>query len=144
MFTLNGAYIHERQNRAASFAAGTAEHPTGTLNSTSLNASYYYDAHYGLSAGRFLNHGSRDQVLFAAEPGSGSRTGSPDSSGTIIQADWTPFGGKDSWHAPWANARLGLQYTIYDKFNGAAHDYDDFGRSAHDNNTLFLFLWLAI
>jgi len=144
VFTLNGAYIHEQQKRNASFAAGAAEHPSGTLDSQSLNASYYYNAHYGLTLGRFFNRGSRDQLLFAPEPGNGSRTGKPDSSGTIIQADWTPFGAKDSWLAPWANLRLGLQYTMYDKFNGAAHDYDGFGRSAHDNNSLFVFLWMAL
>jgi len=144
VFTFNGAYIHEHHNRAASFAAGASEHPTGTLDSTSFNASYYYNARYGLTLGRFFNHGSRDQVLFAAEPGSGSRTGTPDSSGTIIQADWTPFGATDSWHAPWVNTRVGLQYTIYDKFNGAKRNYDGFGRNAHDNNALFLFLWFAI
>ena len=64
--------------------------------------------------------------------------------GTIIQADWTPYGAADSWRAPWANLRIGVQYTIYDKFNGAAHDYDGFGRNASDNNTLFIFLWTAI
>ena len=37
-----------------------------------------------------------------------------------------------------------VQYTIYDKFNGASSNYDGFRRSAHDNNTLFLFLWTAI
>jgi hypothetical protein len=44
---------------------------------------------------------------------------------------------------PFVNARIGLQYTAYTRFNGAGHDYDGFGRSAGDNNTLFLFLWAA-
>ena len=61
-----------------------------------------------------------------------------------MQADWTPFGTADSWNAPWANMRLGLQYTIYDKFNGASNNYDGFGRNARDNNTLFMFLWAAL
>jgi hypothetical protein len=144
VFTLNGAHIHEHQNRDASFGAGASEHRTGTLDSTSVNASYYYGGHYGVTLGRFINRGSRDQVLFVPEPATGSRTGTPNSSGTIIQADWTPFGGADSWHAPWVNARVGLQYTLYDEFNGAARNYDGFGRNAHDNNTVFVFLWLAI
>jgi hypothetical protein len=144
VIALNGAYVHEHQNRAASFAAGAAENPSDTLNSTSFNASYYYDAHYGVTLGRFAIRGSRDQGLFAPNPADGSRTGTPNSSGTILQADWTPYGGADSWHAPWVNLRLGVQYTIYDKFNGASSNYDGFGRNAHDNNTLFLFLWTAI
>lgn len=142
--TLNGAYVHEHQDRAASFATGAAANTSDNLDSTSINASYYYDAHYGVTLGRFNVHGSSDSGLYAPEPASGSRTGSPNSSGTIIQADWTPFGAADSWHAPWANLRIGVQYTIYDKFNGASSNYDGFGRSAHDNNTLFLFLWAAI
>ncbi len=142
--TVNGAYVHERQTRDATFAAGDAEHRTGSLDSTAINASYYYDNHYGVTLGRFMLRGSSDAGLFAPEPASGSRTGKPDSSGTIVQADWTPFGAADSWHAPWANVRLGLQYTMYDKFNGASTNYDGFGRNAHDNNTLFMFVWLAL
>jgi hypothetical protein len=144
LFTVNAAYIHEHQDRDASFQAGDAEHRSDSLDSFSFNASYYYNNHYGLTLGRFDTQGSRDQGLFAPEPGSGSRTGKPDSAGTIIQADWTPFGAADSWHAPWVNLRFGLQYTIYDKFNGASHNYDGFGRDAHDNNTLFLFVWTAL
>jgi hypothetical protein len=144
VFTLNGAYVHEHQNRAASFASGASANSSDNLDSTSINASYYYDNHYGVTLGRFALRGSQDPGLFAPEPAGGSRTGRPNSSGTILQADWTPFGAADSWHAPWANLRIGVQYTIYDKFNGAAHDYDGFGRNASDNNTLFLFLWTAI
>jgi hypothetical protein len=41
------------------------------------------------------------------------------------------------------NLRIGLQYTGYQRFNGGRSDYDGFGRSASDNNTLFAFAWLA-
>ncbi|MBS0552116.1 MAG: cytochrome C, partial [Proteobacteria bacterium] len=47
------------------------------------------------------------------------------------------------WGAPWANLRLGLQYTMFDKFNGARRNYDGSGRDAKDNNTLFLFAWTS-
>jgi hypothetical protein len=144
VFTLNGTYTHEHQDRNASFAMGATANASDHLESTSINASYYYDVHYGLTLSRFSINGSTDTGLYAPEPASGSRTGKPNSSGTIIQADWTPYGAADSWHSPWANLRIGVQYTIYDKFNGASSNYDGFGRSAHDNNTLFLFLWTAI
>ena len=144
VLTFNSAYIHEHQDRSASFATGAAEHPSGSLDSFHVNASYYYNARYGLTLGRFNTRGSRDTILFAPAAGSGSSTGKPDSSGTILQADWTPFGAKDSWQAPWANVRLGVQYTMYDQFNGATHNYDGFGRNAHDNDTLFVFLWAAL
>ena len=39
--------------------------------------------------------------------------------------------------------RLGVQYTRYDKFNGASRNYDGSGRNASDNNTLFFYVWAA-
>lgn len=144
VFSANGAYIHEHRTLNASFAAGATALRAGSLDSMWLNASYYYDSHFGLTVGGFDLHGSRDEQLFAPGPAFGSRTGKPDSRGTILQVDWTPFGQSDSWAAPFANMRLGLQYTWYDKFNGAARDYDGFGRNAHDNDTLFAFLWMAL
>lgn len=45
----------------------------------------------------------------------------------------------------WQNARVGLQYTAYSKYNGASSAYDVVGgRNASANNTLYLFLWLAL
>ena len=38
---------------------------------------------------------------------------------------------------PWFNARVGVQYTWYNKFDGTI-----VGASA--NNTLFVYLWLAM
>ena len=54
-----------------------------------------------------------------------------------------PFnnGGPSFW--PWLNAKVGLQYIAYTKFNGGATNYDGFGRSASANNTLFLYTWIA-
>jgi hypothetical protein len=37
----------------------------------------------------------------------------------------------------------GLQYTGYERLDGASNTYGGLGRSASDNNTTFLFLWLA-
>jgi hypothetical protein len=91
----------------------------------------------------FRSRGTRDPDLFTPEEDGGSRTGKPDTAGYIVQADWTPFGKESSWGAPYANLRLGVQYTIYTKFNGAAHDYDGFGRDASDNDTLLAFAAVA-
>jgi len=144
IFSLSGAYTHEYQKRDASFAAGEAANSSGDLNNINLNGSYTYDQTYGLTLGLFDTWGNRDTGLYAPAPDSGSRTGKPDSNGLILQADWTPFGKEGSWHSPWANLRLGLQYTLYNEFNGASSNYDGFGRNAGDNNTLYAFLWLAI
>jgi hypothetical protein len=72
-----------------------------------------------------------------------SANGKPNSNAFIIEADWVPFGKADSWGSPWANLKLGVQYTLYTQFNGGNKNYDGFGRGAGDNNTLFLFAWMA-
>jgi hypothetical protein len=40
--------------------------------------------------------------------------------------------------------RVGFQYTVYTKYDGASTNYDGTGRNASDNNTLYLFAWLAV
>ena len=39
--------------------------------------------------------------------------------------------------------RLGLQFTAYQRYNGATTNYDGFGRNAHDNNSVFVYAWFA-
>jgi hypothetical protein len=70
-------------------------------------------------------------------------TSSPNSNGWIGELDYIPFsyGGPSSW--PWLNMKLGVQYIYYTKFDGASTNFDGAGRNAHNNNTLFLFAWLA-
>ena len=109
-----------------------------------MSGSYYYDKTYGLTLGVFDVNGSKDQLLYnTGEADTGSINASPNSRGYILQADWTPWGKEGSWGAPWANMRLGVQYTGYTMFNGASHNYDGYGRNASDNNTLYTFIWLA-
>lgn len=140
--TVNTSYIRERQTRDAWLAAGEAAERKGRINEFKLNASYHYDQTWGATVGRFLTTSTADGTLYA--PGNGDFSfakGSPNSSGYLLQADWTPWGKETSWGAPWANLRLGAQYTMFTKFNGAKSDYDGNGRNAKDNNTLFLFAW---
>jgi hypothetical protein len=137
--TLNTSYIHENQTRDQLVGAGGAEHRKGQLNEFKLNASYTYNQTWGFTAGRFASNGSSDSLLY----GDGFANGSPNTSGYILQADWTPWGKEDSWAAPWANLRLGLQYTLYDKYNGAKSNYDGSGRDAKDNDTLYFFVWTS-
>jgi len=138
IFTLQGSYLRERQRLTAMVAAGEAEKAGGSLHELKLNASYYFRQTWGASLGYFRTTGSADTVLY------GGNTGfKPDTVGHVIQVDWTPLGKEDSWAAPWANLRLGAQYTSFSKFNGAGHNYDGAGRDAADNNTLFLFAWTS-
>jgi hypothetical protein len=41
------------------------------------------------------------------------------------------------------NARVGVQYTLYGKFNGRRRDFDGAGANARDNDVLRVFTWLA-
>ncbi len=143
MLSVTANVTHERQRLEAAFANGDADRIRHALNSANFNASYYLN-NYGLTVGWFNVSGSRDELLFAPDPDAGSLNHSPASRGEILQADWTPFGRPDSYAQPWANLRIGVQYTRYDKFNGSRNDYDGFGRNAGDNDTLFLFVWTAI
>lgn len=144
VFALNGSYIHEDRSFDASFPAGDVSKHSGSLNSINLGASYHYAKTYGLTLGFFDVSGNSDTALYnSGEADVGSIRALPDSQGFTLQADYTPWGKEDSWGAPWANLRLGLQYTAYTHFNGRGSNYDGLGRDAGDNNTLFSFIWLA-
>ena len=143
IISANVSYVHEKQNRTGSFALGLASNPKDSLNEFKANVSWYHDKTYGLTAGVFGTTGSADPLLYPVEDIGGSRLGVPDTRGYVLQADWTPFGKEDSFLSPWANLRLGIQYTGYTKFNGASQNYDGAGRKASDNNSVFLFSWIA-
>ena len=53
-----------------------------------------------------------------------SDNGSPNSSFWNFDLAYLPYmnGGPAIW--PWFNARIGIQYTHYDKFNGTWNDVD--------------------
>jgi len=141
--SVNSRYIHENQTLNADFADGGAANLENSLNSFNINAAYYYKGTYGFTAGYFSTWGSHDAGIYAPSQVDGSRVGKPNSNGIIFQIDATPFGKDDSWAGPFANVRVGIQYTIYNKFNGAKDNYDGLGRNASDNNTLYLFSWFA-
>jgi hypothetical protein len=82
----------------------------------------------------FDTQGSSDTTLYAANPGCGC---SPNSNGYVAEIAYIPFINSAAPVWPWANARLALQYTYYNKFDGDTV-------SAHDKNTLFAYLWFAM
>jgi hypothetical protein len=141
--TFDASFLHEDQNQKAAFNTGAASQAGNALNQVNANASYYYQNTYGVTLGWQYTWGNKDPLIFPATPLTGSRNGSPDSNAFIVEADWIPFGKATSWGHPFANLKLGLQYTVYTLFNGGNRNYDGFGRNASDNNTLFLFAWLA-
>jgi len=139
--TLNGSYIHERQQLDYGVANGIASNGRNSLDNLRIAASYHHQQTWGVTGSWFSATGSADATLNAS-----SYNGKPDTQGYVLQADWTPWGKEGSWGAPWANLRLGLQYTGYTRFNGGSHYLDGAtgtDRKANDNNTTMLFGWLA-
>jgi hypothetical protein len=114
---------------------------------------YVYRAKYGGSLGYFNRTGSTNTLnqtsgydpatlsITSTDPNAaefstrvgGNLTGNPATSGFTYEAFWTPV----------QYVRVGLQYTTYSKFNGAASNYDGLGRDAKDNNSLFFYVWGA-
>jgi hypothetical protein len=144
MWNVNLSYIHEDQNLRASYALGDSSGKNRTLNEYRINTQYAYDQTYAFTVGLFGVGGSRNAAMYAPDPVDGSANGRPTRQGYTLEADYVPWGKVTSPHQPWMNARVGIQYTGYTKFNGSDSNYDGFGRSAGDNDTLYLFLWLAI
>jgi hypothetical protein len=135
MWIGRAAFIHERETLSAFVAAAPpgAANLHETLSTLRTNLTLEPSLRYALSAGYFQTTGTSDAVIFAPASLTGSRTGSPNSRGAIGELAVNP----------WQNMRFGLQYVAYTLFNGASNDYDAAGRKAADNNTLFLYLWLA-
>ena len=138
--TLNGRYTHEQQSLDAtcSLIAAAADCPRNTLNDLRADASYYWRDKVGLTVAGFDTFGSANPDLYPD-----NRTFKPDSAGVTLQVDGTPFGAGGSPLGPRFNMRVGVQYTIYTKFNGAGSNYDNAGARASDNNTLRVFTWIA-
>ena len=131
IFTLLSTYIHEDQTLDAS-SIGGATNPSDTLETFKIIGNYYYKRTYGLSLGYVNTWGTTDPGLYTdGNPVTNSANGSPDSDYIIAQLNYMP----------WLNTKFALQYTAYNKFNGAGSNYDGAGRSASDNNTLYVLGW---
>ncbi|MFC5524929.1 cytochrome C [Rhodanobacter ginsengisoli] len=136
--TVNGLYVHEKQTLNNTYDGGNgASNLHDTLNSFNLKGSYWFRNTYGVTLAGFASNGSNDLTLYG-------NNGSPNTQGGIVELNYNPFGQATSWKQPYANVRLGLQYTFYSKFNGLVHNVDGAGRKASDNNTLYFYVWLAI
>ncbi len=135
ILSLRGTFIRENSNLAASasminpltenFYASPGGHH---LNTFMANAEYHFGNRYTGTFGWFNTHGTPDTLLYPTGAVSGNANGDPRSAGFIANVSY--------W--PWQNLQLGAQYTAYTRFNGAANNYDGAGRSASDNNTIYL------
>jgi hypothetical protein len=139
IYTVNFRYTHEEQNLDATHLLGGSLRSGNSLDDFRIDASYYWDGWIGATVQLFETTGSRDPLLYAD-----NRTFSPDSEGVRFQIDATPWGSDVSPFGPRFNMRIGLQYTLYTKFDGAGRNYDGLGHDASDNNTLRIFTWFAL
>lgn len=133
-FSAQTSFIHEKQDWNATFPAGGAAHPSDVLKTFNAKLMYYYQRKYGTALAYFSTTGDTDAGLYAPAAVTGSSSGSPNSRGYIMELNYLP-------ELPWGDIRLTLQYTAYQKFNGASTNYDGAGRNASDNNTLYLNAW---
>ena len=129
--TVRGSYIHEMQSLDP--ANGFADNTSNTLNSAKLYGSFAYgnDNRIVLSGQLFDTWGSTDATEY------GTANGSPNTNGFTAEIAYIPYILSRPTFWPWANARLGLQYTWYNKFDGTT-------AGASDNNTLNAYLWVAM
>jgi len=140
----NLRYVHEKGNLRASCALGLIgdgeeiDLNCGRYHLNELRGTLGYSWHgkVGADLSAFSITGSRNFNVFGGN-------GKPNSNGLTMQLDYTPWGAGNSPLGPRFNARLGLQYTFYGKFNGARHNYDLAGANAPDNDALRAFAWVA-
>ena len=142
----NVRYVHETANLRASCALGMIG---DTEEGVDLNCGHYHlgelrgtigyswRGKIGTSLSAFDISGSNNPNVF------GGAAGKPDSNGITGQVDFTPWGAGKSPLGPRFNARVGVQYTLYGKFNGRHTNWDGAGANATDNNALRVFTWLA-
>lgn len=124
-----------------------------TINTLRIKGSYIYQARVGGSLAYFQANGSSNTLnqssgfdtngqITSTDPlgtgiastrVNGNLAGNPATQGLTFEAFWMPV----------QYVRVGLQYTAYNKYNGAASNYDGLGRNASDNNTVFFYVWGA-
>ncbi len=150
--TVLANYTHEWQGLTGSANQAGAGYRNGyELDKAEVAVSYWYKNTYGLSVAWEGTWGDHNPVLYNLSydssgnliPLTGSNANSPNSNTFIVEADWVPFGKEESWARPFANFKLGVQYWAFSTFNGSSQNYDGNGRSARDNNTIYVFAWQA-
>jgi hypothetical protein len=126
--SFRGSYIRENSTLQATLAAGGAAQSAHHLNTAQANVEYHYGTKLSGTAGLFSISGTRDPLLFPQAAVSGSASGSPQSTGYLMNLSWWPE----------QNVDLAVQYTGYMKFNGGRTNYDGAGRDASGNNTVYV------
>jgi hypothetical protein len=133
LLTAMATYIHEDQHLGASFPLAAAN-PRDTVETLKGSLEYYYRRELGGTVAFFSTNGSEDLLLYPNDGSvNGSLAGIPNSRGYILELDYLPF----------LNTKLSAQYTAYTRFDGGGSNYNGAARSASDNNTLYVLLWVS-
>ncbi len=140
--TLRISYIFEHQKLNGSQPLGLSANASDDLNSFKVSGSYVYNGTVSLTAAYFDIWGNADPLLYG-DSLSPMHLGSPNSNGWIFDVAWLPWSNGGPSIYPWFNARIGVSFTLYNQFNGASSNYDGAFRNASDNNTTFLYTWVA-
>jgi hypothetical protein len=125
--TLRAAYIWEKKKNNVEIANGQDANASDVLNDLTISASYIWDRKISFTASRFNTWGTTDQGIYG-HPGdapNSSANGSPNTGYWNFDLAYLPFmnGGPAIW--PWFNARIGIQYTHFDKFDGTWNNVDN-------------------
>jgi hypothetical protein len=128
VLSVRGSYVRENAALVASTASGAASPGSHHLNSGNANVEYHIGNKYSGAVGWFLTSGTADPLLYSPAALTGSANASPRSTGYSANFSYWPI----------QNLDLGVQYTDYLRFNGAATNYDGAGRDAGDNNAVYL------
>ena len=141
MFMVMWRFTRDNYNNSASYNMGYTANTTNSLNYDMLMLMWTYKQTYTVTFGWNDMWGSSDQYLYNSG-GEGcqftcSANGSPNTNSFMAQFDYVPFGKGTFTTDPYFNLRFSLQYTAYTEFNGAAQNYDGYGRSAGQNNTTY-------
>jgi hypothetical protein len=136
-------------------AHGNAVAPTSSsdnLNLMRAKISYVWQASVGGSFSYFDLTGSVNTANQSSgyDPVTGTITSNPSASAPSTRVNGNLTGNPatrgmtfEAFCMPVQYLRLGLQFTAYERYNGASTNYDGFGRNAHDNNSVFAYAWFA-
>ena len=120
-FSFHSSYTHENEVRDMSAETNY------NFQSFKVDGNVFLKNGCGATLAYFNNAGSADIANFP----NGNNT--PNSSGLIFQIEYLP----------WFNTKFAAQYVAYQKFDGSSTNYDGAGRTAANNNTIYLLAWLC-
>jgi hypothetical protein len=124
-------YISEDISDATGAYAGPAK-----LQSTYAKAMYVYRAKYGAGLAYWRVEGDYDPYYQGGLGGGANFLGTSGYPNTTV---WIP----SVFWQPLQNVRFTLYKTIFSEYLGNSDNYDGLGRNAADNNTTYLYMWMA-